>query len=179
MKNLFSLLTACILSCALLISCSNPGSDAQNKQLEKNKVAMQKILESFSTGNVDNLGNYIADDCVEHTPDPNISATGLEGVKQMIAMYRSSFPDMKVNIMSMTAEGDMVITHYNMTGTNSGPMGEMPPTGKSMNVNGVDVVKFKDGKATEHWGYWEESKFMEQLGLMGAPEVPQTMEEQK
>ena len=66
----------------------------------------------------------------------------------------------------MWADKDMVIAHYTMTGMNSGPMGEMPATNKSVNVNGVDIVRFENGKAVEHWGYWEEMKMMQQLGMM-------------
>ena len=44
-------------------------------------------------------------------------------------------------------------------------MGAMQATNKAIDVNGVDIVKFADGKGVEHWGYTEESKMMKQLGL--------------
>ena len=45
----------------------------------------------------------------------------------------------------------------------------MPATGKTTDVNGVDVFRFQDGKCAEHWGYMEEMKMMTQLGLMPEP----------
>ena len=60
-----------------------------------------------------------------------------------------------------------------MIGTNTGPWGEMPATGKVMDVMGCDVMRFENGKAAEHWGYMEEAKMMMQLGLMPPPAAPE------
>ena len=49
---------------------------------------------------------------------------------------------------------------YNAKGTNSGPMGAMQAANKAIDVNGVDIVKFADGKGVEHGGYTEESKMI-------------------
>ena len=63
----------------------------------------------------------------------------------------------------------MMYVHFNMKGTNTGGMGpDMPATNKAMDVNGVDIIRFENGKAMEHWGYWEESKMMQQLGMAPA-----------
>jgi steroid delta-isomerase-like uncharacterized protein len=120
-------------------------------------------------GDMEAMNGLIAEDCIEHTPDPEITEKGLAGVKQMMMKYHTAFPDMKTTIYSMTAEGDMVTIHYNMKGTNSGPMGNMPATNKTVDVDGVDMVKMKDGKAIEHWGYTQEMKMMTQLGVMNTP----------
>ena len=56
-----------------------------------------------------------------------------------------------------------------MTGTNSGPMGQMPATNKQINVGGIDVLVIHDQKASERWGFFDTMKMMEQLGMMPAP----------
>ncbi len=169
MKNTSLVLGAGVLICTFLMSCSTQTNKVVEDQSSTNKAAMSKIYEAFNSGNTADLGNIVDANVIEHSPDPNIQETGLEGLKKSIDMYRSSFPDLKMNVLSMTAEGDVVTTHFNMSGTNSGPMGEMPPTNKALSVDGVDIIKFKDGKAVEHWGYYEEMKMMEQLGLMQEP----------
>lgn len=170
MKNTLSIFGAALLVSTFLFSCSNPEQHAmKDDTTEKNKAAMAKIYEVFSNGNVAELDACVDPNVVEHAPDPNIKETGLVGLKKMIESYRSSFPDLKMNVHSMTAEGDVVTAHFNMTGTNSGPMGEMPATNNTMNIDGVDIIKFKDGKAIEHWGYYEEMKMMEQMGMMQDP----------
>lgn len=168
MKKLTYLLAGALL--VIVASCSAPQADKTNDAQAKNKEAMLKVMDMFSTGNIEGMENYVADNMVDHSPDPRVKSTGIQSLKDAIAMYRSSFPDLKMTSIAMVAEGDMVIHHFNMTGTNTGTMGEgMPATNKSVNVNGVDIVRFENGKGVEHWGYWEESKFMIQLGLMPDP----------
>jgi len=169
MKNTFLSLGAALLICTITLSCSTKTNEATNDQTSQNKATMIKIYEVFNTGNTADLANIVDANVIEHQTDPSIKETGIEGIKKAVEMYRSSFPDLKMNVLSMTAEGDVVTTHFNMTGTNTGPMGEMPPTNKAMNIEGVDIIKFKDGKAVEHWGYQEEMKMMEQMGLMQEP----------
>jgi steroid delta-isomerase-like uncharacterized protein len=169
MKNKILFLAAGLLACTFLFSCSNPAEQAKKDNAEINKAAMTQIYNAFNTGNTADLANVVQADVVEHSPDPNIPETGIEGLKKAIEMYRGSFPDLKMEVTSMTAEGDVVTTHYRMTGTNTGPMGEMPATNKALDIAGVDIIKFKEGKATEHWGYYEEMKMMEQLGMMHDP----------
>ena len=169
MKNKILFFAAGLMACAFLFSCSNSTDKATNDNLTKNKDNMTKLFAVFNTGNTADLATIVDANFVDHQPDPNITETGLEGLKQTIEMYRGSFPDLKMEVLSMTAEADVVTTHFKMTGTNTGPMGQMPATNRPMNIAGVDIVKFKDGKAVEHWGYYEEMKMMEQMGMMQEP----------
>lgn len=162
--KLFSLYL--LLITFLIGSCGKPVPDPK---LEINKAGIKKVYDAFNTGNIEGLENYVADNFVEHTPDPNVKATGLEGLKETISTYRASFPDLKMSILSLVAEGDLIVAHFNMKGTNTGPMGGMPATNKSVDFDGVDIVKVVDGKATDHWGYIDQMKFMMQMGMMHDP----------
>ena len=85
----------------------------------------------------------------------------------------SGYPDVHVTTNFVVADSNMVVQHYTMTGTNTGTMMGMPPTNKKMNVDGVNILKIKDGKLSEHWGYMEEMKLMQQMGMM--PDMNQMM----
>ena len=168
----------------MLASCGGPAADPKAEMMAKNKEAVQKINDMFMSGTSDGIENYVAENMVEHTPDPMIKSTGIQYLKDAIRTYKLQFPDLKFTTLSMAAEGDWVMTHFNMTGTNTGPMGDMPATNKTVDVNGVDIVRFENGKGVEHWGYWEEIKWMTQMGMMPAPgEMPadtsNKMEEKK
>ncbi len=150
-----------------LFSCTPQEKQNDNSaMIEKNKMAAQKIFDTFSTGNSDSLGIYMKDNYVEHQGVPEIKTTGIQGFKDITTYYRTAFPDFKVTTMSMVAEGDLVAVMYNTKATNSGPIGAMPATNKPVDFSGVDIFKFADGKVVEHWGYFEELKMMSQLGLM-------------
>lgn len=132
----------------------------------------EKIFAMFGSGDVTGIEDCIAENFTERaTPPPGITSTGVQYLKDVIAWNHAAFPDMKMTIISSAVKGDMAYVHYNQKGTNTGAMGpDMPATGKAIDVNGVDIVRFENGKAVEHWGYWDETKMMQQLGLApGAP----------
>jgi predicted ester cyclase len=165
-------LAVSFISCAPGNTKKDPDTSASKDRaasIEKNRMSVQKVVDAFNTGNTDSLGNYVSENMIEHQVDPNIKSKGLAGLKEAVALYRTAFPDLKMTVIATVAEGDMVVSHMNLKGTNSGPMGSMPATNKSVDVNGVDIVRFADGKGVEHWGYSEEGKMMMQLGLMPPP----------
>jgi predicted ester cyclase len=168
MKKTLALFASALV--LIFASCSNMKHEEHNDSLEKNKEAVKKVYEAFESGNTDSLGNYIAENADDHSLPPEVKSTGLQAVKEVIAMHHTAFSDLKVSVINMSAEGDMVYAHHNMKGINNGPWGAMSATGKSIDVNGVDIIRFENGKAVEHWGYWEEAKMMKQLGMM--PEAP-------
>jgi len=139
----------------------------------KNKAVAQKTVDAMNTGNLALLDSAFAADYVEHSPDPMTEAKGIAGLKEGYTMMRTAYPDVKIIVVNMVAEGDKVIIHQTFTGTNTGAMGPMPATGKQVNADGVDILTLKDGKITEHWAVYDAMKMMEQLGMMpemgGAP----------
>jgi predicted SnoaL-like aldol condensation-catalyzing enzyme len=180
-KHIFSLLPATAL--VLLAACSAPADPAADKaraeemkadsakhaQLEANKEATKKIFTMFETGNTEGIENIVADNIVSHVePMPGITSKGLQQLKETITMGHAMWTDAKWAITSIVAEGDMVFAHYHMTATmKPGSMGPgMPAENKAIDANGVDIVRFENGKGVEHWGYWEEMKMMQQMGMM-------------
>ena len=166
-QKITQLMAVCLIFS--LAACSISATKEETGDEAKNKEAIQKVNDAFNTGNTEGLENYVAENMIEHQQDPMIKTTGLAGLKDMIKIFRGAYPDMKYTVLGTWAEGDVVIMHFNLKGTNSGAMGEMSPTNKSIDVNGVDIVRFENGKGVEHWGYMEEGKMMTQLGMMPSP----------
>ena len=131
-----------------------------------------RINDLFNGTDPSGLEDVMTADFVDHQMDPSITSTGMQSVKDLLAMYHTAFPDIKQEIVSMATKGDRTYFHVHLTGTNTGPWGEMPATGKAIDVMGCDVIRFQDGKAAEHWGYLEDMKMMTQLGLMPPPAEP-------
>ncbi|MCB9169956.1 MAG: ester cyclase [Flavobacteriales bacterium] len=168
----------------LLGACNAPAPDpmaAKNAEIakadsvEKARVAaqeetLQKITEMFNTGNTDGIEDLVTADFLDHQMPPELATTGVQGARDVVAFYRTAMPDLHQDIVRTATNGDLTFMQVHMTGTNTGPMGAMPPTGKAMDVMGADVVRFADGKMVEHWGYMEEAKMMQQLGMMPGPD---------
>ena len=128
-----------------------------------------KIYKAFDDGNMNVLDQYIAKDAVDHAEmPPEIKSTGLQAVKDMCKMHKAAFPDMKTKVHTIASAGDTVMAYVISTGTNSGPFMGMPATNKKIDMEGVDIIRFKDGRAVEHWGVYDNMKMMHQLGMMPA-----------
>lgn len=155
-------------SAALLASCSTGGDD----NTAENKARMQEFTDQvINAHNPAMIDSFITADFNDHQLTPQYGQ-GLEGLRAAMADWFIGFPDVHAETNFMLASGDTVVAVYTMTGTNTGPMMGMPPTNKSFEIQGVDIIVVKDGRATEHWGFSEEMKMMMQLGMMpemGAP----------
>ncbi len=147
------------------------GSAMQDTAEAQNKAVLERAYEAFNTGNLDALDTLMTANPIEHQVMPGVTATGVEAVKQTIGMLREAFPDFRITANHMIAEGDYVVAHFTMSGTQNGPFMGAPATGKRFEIQGLDLVRFENGKAAEHWGYQEDIIMMEQLGMMPAEDM--------
>lgn len=172
---------------ALLMACgggSNPEYDkmmadhkammaadsAERAGADQMKQATQQFLDMWQTGKSDGIEAILAENFMTHNPIPGVTTTGIQQMKDMITMAGAAFTDNKLDNLRIAVDGDRTIAHYHWTAMNSGGMGEgMPATNKPIDVYCVDILRFENGKAVEHWGYIEEMKMMEQLGMMPGP----------
>jgi predicted ester cyclase len=88
-------------------------------------------------------------------------------------MLRTAFPDLHFTIEELIAEGDVVAGRLTMSGTHEGPLMGMPPTGRSVQQAHMHFVRFRDGKAVEHWGVRDDLGMMQQMGIMSEPRQPE------
>ena len=145
----------------IFVSCKS-GSD--HELMTGNKNVISAVYKIFETGDASKLEEYVHEELLEHTPDPMIVSTGIEGLKEFIRINHIAFPDLKVKVYNMTAEGDLVYVHFNFSGTNTGPIRNAKPTMRTIDIDGVDIVRIVDGKIAEHWSYWDTLKLTNQLG---------------
>jgi steroid delta-isomerase-like uncharacterized protein len=134
-------------------------------------ATMRRIYELISAGDIDGFGDLVAEDVIEHEEVPGFEATK-EGVKQVFHMYRAAFPDLRMEPEDIIVSGDKVVARVRATGTHQGEFMGMSPTGKSADVQLIDIIRFgDDGLVHEHWGLFDALKMMQQLGAIpeGSP----------
>jgi len=133
-------------------------------------ATMRRMYERLSAGDIDGFGDCVADDFVEHDKVPGFEATK-DGVKQMFHMYRAAFPDLRMEPEDVIASGDKVVARVRATGTQQGEFMGMPASGKSVDVELIDIARFgDDGLVREHWGVFDALGMMQQLGAI--PSAP-------
>ena len=128
------------------------------------KAILNRIYEEvFSQGRAEVADEIIAPGAVDHEMQ---GAGGPAALKEALAMFRGAFPDLKMTMDDAIAEGNQVAARFTMTGTHKGEFQGIPPTGKSVKIGGIDIVRFEGDKAVEHWGYTDQVGLMQQLGVM-------------
>jgi steroid delta-isomerase-like uncharacterized protein len=132
-------------------------------------AAIRRLYELLSAGDVDGFGDHVAEDFVEHDETPGLEPSK-EGVKQMFRMYRAAFPDLRMEAEDVLVSGDKAVARVRATGTHQGEFMGMPATGKSVDVQLIDIIRFgEDGLAREHWGVFDALGMMQQLGAIPTP----------
>ena len=132
------------------------------------KVARQLIEEIMNQGNMSLVDDLFAPDFIEHEELPPGMPAGREAVKQLPAILHGAFPDFSATINDLIAEGDRVVVYMTWSGTQQGEWMGMPPSGKPMSINVIDILRVADGKIVEHWGLTDNMAMMQQLGAMPA-----------
>ena len=176
MKNLLFILF--VLGVYTSCTTTQSSDDSNGSDI---KARMQTFYDQVvNAHNVDMIDSFVVADFVDHNPDVGFTGKGIPDLKAQFKSFFEAFPDMHFTTNFMVAEGDTVVAHITMTGTNTGPMGPgMPATNKKVSISGIDIVSIKDGKAVERWGIFDSHKMMEDLGLMGGPPADTTKMEMK
>lgn len=109
------------------------------------------------------VDKYMAEDFVEHEPIPGMDQSR-ETPRQMFKMMHAAFPDFHMDVKEMLQDGDKVVSRATMAGTHQGDFMGMPPSGKSFEINVIDIMQFRDDKVIAHWGVMDMAGLMEQIG---------------
>jgi steroid delta-isomerase-like uncharacterized protein len=138
---------------------------------EENKAIARRLMtEVMNEGKLEVADELLAADWVDHDPaNPPGSASGPDAFKQLATMYRAAFPDMKMTIEDMIAEGDRVVTRWTARGTHQGELMGAPPSGKQVTVTGIGIDRIAGGKIAESWGNWDTLGLLTQVGAIPEP----------
>jgi len=130
---------------------------------------MRRLYELLSAGDIEGFGEHLADDFNEHDETPGFERSK-DGVLQLFRSYRAAFPDLRMTPEDVLASGDKVVARIRATGTHQGDFMGMPATGRSVDVQLIDIIRFgEDGLAQEHWGTFDALGMMQQLGAIPVP----------
>jgi steroid delta-isomerase-like uncharacterized protein len=130
-----------------------------------NKAIIRQFWDVWEQGNIDLLDDLLAPEYVNHTLATPDLPSGPEGVKEVVSMFRSGVPDLRVVIEDMIAEGDKVATRYTLEGTHEGELFGVPPTGQLLSIKSFTVERVSDGKIRDHWRVSDNLDMMQQLGI--------------
>lgn len=136
---------------------------------QENKALVRHMLDEMNNqGNIAVIDELVAPDFFEHEDLPPGVPRDREGVKQVFTMYHEAFSDIHASIDDLIAEDDKVVVFMTVQATQIGEFAGIPPTGKRITVQAIDIFRMADGKVREHWGITDRLAMLQQLGVIPA-----------
>jgi SnoaL-like polyketide cyclase len=163
MKKYLSMLAVAVICCCL--SCNNKNESGVSAVTQKNLDAMHAISHSFETKDFSKLGDYIAADAVDHAGEKG-DVKGLDSMKAEFIKEEALMNDEKTETIKELADDQYVMSwmHYTAVMKIDG-MGHR--AGDTVDMKSLEVAKFVDGKAVEHWTFMEPGDVVKMMGAMG------------
>lgn len=96
---------------------------------------------------------------------------GLEALGQWVTMIAAAFPDRRITIDDVVAEGDSVVARTTMTGSHQGDLPGIPATGKAITQPSITIFRLANGKIAEGWFATDNLSLMQQLGVIPAAQT--------
>jgi predicted ester cyclase len=151
----------------VFISCNNSADTKlaaanSSSQAQKNMEASDAISKAFETGNANMLDSLISSDFVDHTDMGD--KKGIDSLKTMLNMMHAQFKDMKMERKKQWADDDYVAEWVRYTGTNPTAMMGMPAG--PYDIKGMELSRFSNGKAVEHWFFYDSQTVAEWMKNM-------------
>ena len=116
--------------------------------VKENRALVRQMYELTNQGKLDAFYELVSPECVFHFPDGDMSK---EEAKRFDTMWLCAFPDIRVAIEDMVAEGDKVAIRVNWRGTYQGEYMGSAPTGRKINITNANTIKITDGRWIEFW----------------------------
>ena len=121
---------------------------------EENKAIASKVYELISAGEFDRAEEIVDasapdNELLPHDPPAKL----IDTFKETFSEAREGFPDLRITVEDVVAEGDRVAARVVMRGTHRGEFQGIAPTGKRVEVKAIDMFRISNGKIVEHWGH--------------------------
>jgi len=134
---------------------------------EQNKTNVRRLFEEvWNKGHVPVADELFTPTYTHHDSSSPDLGRGPDSEKKRATLYRNAFPDIRFTVEDIIAEGETVMARWSCRGTHKGDLSGIPPTGKQVNITGVSIARFANGKMEEGWVNWDALALMQQLGVV-------------
>ena len=142
------------------------GASTDDATLEQNKAVIRRFVEEVQNNKSEEAYDELNDPEFRNLSSPPGIPPDREGGKVYLFGFLNAFPDCHVTIDDMIAEGDQVVTKKTFRGTHTAEFAGIPPTGKTVELQFVDIMRVRNGRIVEHWNCIDQLSFMQQLGVL-------------
>jgi ketosteroid isomerase-like protein len=136
------------------------------------REAFERGTDTFNAHDLDGFASVLADDVVFQAPG-GMRGEGKPACVEFYGGWLSAYPDGHVEVHDVHFIDNIAVEEGTFSGTHNGvlhtPAGEIPPTGRSVRIDYVQVLRFRDGKHVSFNLAFDRLQMLEQLGLAPAP----------
>ena len=166
MSNRVRRLGLIVIAASLAAGCAG-----QSDRIEEHKALAQKFFDAYNAKeDLGRLDEFLSASYARHcqATEPT-EMRGIEEFARFLAEDQASFPDSRMTVEQLVAEGDRVAFFARWVGTQEGPMGPFPATGKRAELDIAGVHRIENGKIAETWVTWDNLAVLTQLGHFPPP----------
>jgi steroid delta-isomerase-like uncharacterized protein len=137
--------------------------------MDRFRSLLERYVELYNAGDLDGVMDLYAHDAVQIMPDGTFE--GRDVIGERLAKELTAFPDLHHRVISFVEQDDAFADEWVFVGTHNGPLllpdgTELPPTGKQIEVRGMELVELRDGKIVVDNLYYDNLAVAAQLGLL-------------
>lgn len=158
-------LTRLGLAALVAVALAWVGADLfMSRDSESRKQLVANVYRVYETGDLQELDDAIALNMVDRNPAPG-QVQGLSGYKQVVAQFRAAFPNGSLEPDELLADGDKVVAHVTLRGTQVAEFFGSPPSGEEVMAKGVETFRFANGVIVETWSMFTPLSIVERPGV--------------
>jgi predicted ester cyclase len=136
---------------------------------EQNKTLVRRLWDAMNNRQLEALDELLAPDVVRHCEaTPGVDVRSLEQFKDFMRQDAAVFPDSVQTITHLVAEGNFVAVWATYEGTQQGPLGPFPPSGRRARFDFGAVFRVESAKIAEWWVTWDNMALLRALGHLPA-----------
>lgn len=151
--------------------------DISGVQIRDTARLARELYDAFNQRDFERGARHILETAEQVNTGSGETFRGPDGYRQNLTRWATAFPDGKIELLNLVASDDVAVVEFVGRGTQTGPLatpaGEIPPTGKRVELRFCDVIRFREGKVAGLSTYYDSGVMMQQLGI-----APQSMSAQ-
>lgn len=126
---------------------------------------VRRITESFDAGDTSSWDEFFTPDVAAYNLPEGFSEDRA-GLEQLAAALHSAAPDGRTEVLDVFGVDDRVCARLHARGTHTGELFGVPASGNAIDVEGIEIYRFEDGRVAEYWSQWDMLTLLAQIGAM-------------
>jgi steroid delta-isomerase-like uncharacterized protein len=135
----------------------------------ENKAIISRFFDAWNNRQANVFNDIVAPDVIRHCEaTPGLEARSLDQIKEFLRLDTEVFPDSVQTVKLMVAEDNLVAVWTTYEGTQRGPMGPFPPSGRKARFDFGAMFRIENAKIKEWWVTWDNMTVLRALGHLPA-----------